>query len=94
MIAHIREVEQALGDGARAENTAREREQIEALTVRAVARADISAGSPLTRDVIAFRRAPAGLPADEFEALADPVAAERIPAGTPIVERMLARRRS
>jgi sialic acid synthase SpsE len=94
MIAHIRDVEQALGDGARAENTARDREQIEALTVRAVASTDIPAGSPLTRDVVTFRRAPAGLKADEFEALAEPLAAERIPAWTPIVEPMVARRRS
>jgi sialic acid synthase SpsE len=94
MIAHIHEVEQALGDGARAQNSTREREQIEALTVRVVAGADIAAGTPVTRDVVVFRRAPAGLTADEFEALAEPVAAEQIPAGTPIVASMIAWRRS
>jgi len=93
MVAQIREVEHALGDGRRDDNTSREREQIELLTVRAIARTEIPAGSPLTTDVVVFRRAPRGLPAEDFEALSDPIAAERIPAWTPIVERMIARGR-
>jgi sialic acid synthase SpsE len=43
MVAHIREVEEAFGDGKRDENSPRERQQIERLTVRAVARQEIPA---------------------------------------------------
>ena len=91
MVSHIRDVEQSLGDGRRDDNTARERDQIEKLEVRAIACEPIQAGAPLTPDVIAFRRSPAGLAAHEFEALRDPVAAQAIPAWTPIVASMVKR---
>jgi sialic acid synthase SpsE len=84
MIRNIRDVESSLGDGRRDGNTEREREQIATLEVRAIARDTIHAGVPLTPDHVIFRRAPAGLAAYDFEALAAPVAACTIPAGTPI----------
>lgn len=84
MIRHIRDVEESMGDGRRDDNTAREREQIAALEVRAIARDTIDAGTAITPERVMFRRAPAGLPAHEFESLAAPVAATTIPAGTPI----------
>jgi sialic acid synthase SpsE len=84
MVDHIRDVELALGDGSRDTNTAREREQIGRLEVRAIARETIPAGSPISTAQVMFRRAPVGLAVHEFEALAAPVAATAIPALTPI----------
>jgi N,N'-diacetyllegionaminate synthase len=84
MVAQIRDVERALGDGRRDVNSLREQEQIERLEVRAIAREAIAAGAALTRDLVVFRRAPAGMPADDFEALGAPIAAEPIPAWAPI----------
>jgi sialic acid synthase SpsE len=84
MMRHIRDVEDSMGDGRRDDTTPREREQIAALEGRAVARDTIAAGAPVTADRVLFRRAPAGLPAHEFERLEAPIAASTIPAGTPI----------
>jgi sialic acid synthase SpsE len=84
MVSQIRDVEQALGDGRRDVNSPGEREQIERLEVRAIAREAIAPGATLTRDLVVFRRAPAGMAADDFQALRDPVAAELIPAWAPI----------
>ena len=84
MVDHIRDVERAFGDGSRDTNTAREREQIARLEVRAIAREAIAAGSPISAAQVMFRRAPEGLAVHEFEALAAPVAASAIAARTPI----------
>jgi sialic acid synthase SpsE len=89
MVSHIRDVERALGDGRRDANTEREREQIERLEVRAIARAPIAAGTIVTPDLVMFRRAPQGLPAHAFALLDRPVAAETIPARTPITRERL-----
>ena len=84
MVAHIRDIDRAQGDGARDTNTEREREQIGRLEVRTIAREAIAAGARISAADVMFRRAPAGLPAYEFEALTAPIAAEAIAARTPI----------
>ncbi|MEP6916810.1 MAG: N-acetylneuraminate synthase family protein [Acidobacteriota bacterium] len=89
MVAHIRDVEAAMGDGGRDTNTVREREQITRLEVRAIARAPIAAGARIAAADVIFRRAPDGLSAYDFEALEAPVAAEPIAARTPITRAKL-----
>jgi N,N'-diacetyllegionaminate synthase len=89
MVAHIREVEKARGDGRRETNSVRERDQIARLEVRAIAREAIPAGARISAADVMFRRAPEGLSAYDFEALAAPVAAEPIAARTPITHAKL-----
>jgi sialic acid synthase SpsE len=89
MVAHIRDVEAAMGDGGRETNTDREREQIARLEVRAIAREAIPAGARIGAADVIYRRAPDGLSAYEFEALDAPIAAEPIDARTPITRAKL-----
>jgi sialic acid synthase SpsE len=91
MVAHIRDVEQAMGDGSRDRNTAAERDQIARLEVRAIAREMIPAGTRISAERVMFRRAPEGVSAYDFEALDAPVAAEPIAARTPITRSKLER---
>jgi sialic acid synthase SpsE len=81
MVAHIREVERALGDGRRDGNTAAEREQIARLEMRAIAARPLAAGTPVGEGDVIFRRSSEGLSAWEF---AGGAAAADVAAGTPL----------
>ena len=89
MVAHIRDVEKAMGDGRRDRNTPAERDQIARLEVRAIAREAIPAGTRISAELVMFRRAPEGVSAYDFEALEGAVTAEPIAARTPITRSKL-----
>jgi sialic acid synthase SpsE len=86
MVARIREVERALGDGSRDRNTAAEREQIAKLEMRAIAARPLAAGAAIGDGDIFYRRSSEGITAWEFAGGA--VAAD-VAAGTPITPAML-----
>lgn len=83
MVAHIRDVEQAFGEGGRDTNTAAERAQIARLEVRAVAARSIAAGETVSDADVFFRRAPGGLSAWTFDG-GTGTAVRDLPAGTPL----------
>jgi sialic acid synthase SpsE len=86
MVRHIREVERALGDGCRDANTAREREQIAALEVRAIAARPIPAGTTVGAADVVFRRNREGISAWAF---AGGTAIRDLSAGTPLTTDLL-----
>jgi N,N'-diacetyllegionaminate synthase len=83
LVSGIRVVESALGDGAKL-RTEGERDTARVARKSLVAAVDISAGTVLTRDLIAIRRPGTGLAPDRLESVLGRHLKVDLPEGTPI----------
>lgn len=84
MVRAIRNVERSLGDGSRARISLVEQEMLALVRTRLVARVDIPQGRPIQEEDLAYRRAPHGIYLEELSRATQAVAAQTIPAWTPL----------
>lgn len=84
LVVGIRAIERGLGDGRRATITDYERTLLPAILTRLVTKVAIPSGDPIEERDLLFRRAPFGLLLEELPLVRRAVAAEGIPALTPL----------